>query len=209
MARLPALVDALAAIDDRPRGALDFVARAVREAGFIQTTKRGRGAAEMTAADAAAFLLGCYGAREPTTAAEAVATLTRLERISDETRDNLMPDWTYGLMHARDPIEAVAALIEMAPLIGQAGRSMQVTLFLHRPVFRAKIEVRFRTDKGPRIYEVEFGPGDGPALLGYEVQTRVGLKTFLTLHVCLFPPETGARPPWESRRGKSGASLPR
>lgn len=208
MARLPAMVDALAAIDDRPRGALDFIARAVREAGFIQTTKRGRGAAGMTAADAAAFLLGCYGSREATSAAEAVAALSALQRVPDDSRLELMPDWSHGLVRAQDAIAALAALIEMAPLIEQQGRRMSATVFLHRPTLKVRIEVRHRVEKagGVRIYELEFGPSADEAALGYDVQTRIGLKTFLTLHFCLFPPDEAARPPWAGRPGKSVAS---
>jgi hypothetical protein len=61
MARLPALVSALAEVDGRDRSGLENVARIIREAGHITTTKRGVGASEMTARDVANLFLGANG----------------------------------------------------------------------------------------------------------------------------------------------------
>lgn len=65
MSKLPALVSALAKCDGRPRQTLDHIARVIREAGYIATTKRGSGAAEMTGRDAANLILGINGADIP------------------------------------------------------------------------------------------------------------------------------------------------
>jgi hypothetical protein len=57
MARLPSLVAALAKTDGRDIKNLGWIARVAREAGLITTTKRGAGAADMTARDAANLLI--------------------------------------------------------------------------------------------------------------------------------------------------------
>ncbi len=79
MVRLPALIDDLAKHDTRGRPTVQLIARNVREHGLIQTTKRGRGAAEMSVADAAALLIGVCVADTPSTAPEAVRIFTSLE----------------------------------------------------------------------------------------------------------------------------------
>lgn len=65
MSKLPALVSALAECDGRPRETLEHIARVVREAGYIPTTKRGSGAAEMTSREIANLILGANGADSP------------------------------------------------------------------------------------------------------------------------------------------------
>ena len=83
MARLPALIDALAKVDGRERAPLEALARVVREGGLIATTKRGSGAAMMVVKDAANLLLAAklsWLARTETTAATMqFRSLARLE----------------------------------------------------------------------------------------------------------------------------------
>ncbi|MBY6262236.1 hypothetical protein EI613_09955 [Azospirillum sp. 412522] len=79
MARLPALVTALAKFDGRDRAALEHVARAIREAGYIPTTKRGVGAANMTAREAVNLLLAVNGADSVKDAPLAVDRFRSLE----------------------------------------------------------------------------------------------------------------------------------
>lgn len=57
MAKLPALVSALAEADGRERPTIDHIARVIREAGYIPTGKRGVGAAEMDIRSAANLLI--------------------------------------------------------------------------------------------------------------------------------------------------------
>jgi hypothetical protein len=57
MAKLPALVSALAEVDGRDRPTIDHIARTIREAGYIPTGKRGVGAAEMDTRAAANLLI--------------------------------------------------------------------------------------------------------------------------------------------------------
>lgn len=78
MARLPALIDDLAEHDTRGRATVELIARMIREAGHIQTTGRGRAAAEMTAKDAAALLIGLCTAEAPKDAPKAVELFSTL-----------------------------------------------------------------------------------------------------------------------------------
>lgn len=113
MARLPALIDALAAADGRPRRSVDHVAREVREAGLIQTTKRGRGAAAMTPVDAAYLMLGLYGAQTPGDAKAAAQELADFRNIVPGPVDPELE----AIRAAPDLVHAMAALIELGPLI--------------------------------------------------------------------------------------------
>lgn len=208
MARLPALVDVIANVDDRPRGAIDFVARAVREAGFIQTTKRGRGAAEMTAADAAALLLGCYGSREPTQAVDTLQGFAGLRRARDLKTTAGAPDWLAGLLKARTAFEAVSAAIEIAPVLDSQPGQFSIRVSLRRPRLGVTVAVQMTAadHSGGRVFEVAFvgrtGPREPPP---YDVTTEIRLPVLLSLHRCLHPPEERAAPPWGARPGRSGA----
>jgi hypothetical protein len=87
MAKLPALVTVLAEVDGRDRATVDHYARTIREAGYIPTTKRGSGAAEMTAREAANLLIALCGADAPKEAPLAIDRFRSLRRFcvwSDE-----------------------------------------------------------------------------------------------------------------------------
>lgn len=71
MTRLPGLVSALAVADNREQATLDHIARVIREAGMIPTTKRGVGASSMTAREAALLLIGANASEAPKDAATA------------------------------------------------------------------------------------------------------------------------------------------
>jgi hypothetical protein len=81
MARLPALIDTLAARDTRGRPTVEHIARVVREAGFIQTTGRGRGAAEMTESDAASLIIGLNASESPGEAGDRVEIFRKLTPV--------------------------------------------------------------------------------------------------------------------------------
>jgi len=200
MARLPALVDALATLDGRPRGAVDHIARALREAGLIQTTKRGRGAAEMTALDAAALVLGLYGL--PDASPEAIAQAHALAGLKrgKPTRMGLptgehdpLPAELRPLASAPTLLDAVAAVIELGPIL-RSDRSRQDgfdgVVLLHRPQLAGAVSVRWKGVGGPagqgQGLSVAFrsrGPGVSP----YAVSTEVRTPVFITLHRALFP----------------------
>lgn len=117
MARLPALIDDLAAHDVRDRTTIEVMARMIREAGFVQTTGRGRGAAEMTAADAAALLIGVCTAEVPRDAADAVRNFTNLEMIiKDDAVVPLanVPPLISDLTAAKNLGAAISALVSRA-----------------------------------------------------------------------------------------------
>lgn len=65
MAKLPALVTALAEIDGRERKTIDYVARTIRERDYITTEKRGSGAADMTIREAINLLIALNAADTP------------------------------------------------------------------------------------------------------------------------------------------------
>jgi hypothetical protein len=80
LAKLPALCASLAKVGGKPRETIDHVARIIREAGYITTTKRGSGAAEMTARDAVNLLLGVTGADAPKGAPVAIDRFRSLRK---------------------------------------------------------------------------------------------------------------------------------
>lgn len=211
MARLPALIDALATCDERPRGAIDHVARTLREAGLIQTTKRGRGAAEMTARDAAALVLGLYGLADASpNAIVQVQVLADLKRSSKATRNGSpsgehdpLPDVLRPVAAAPTLLDAVAALIELAPLLDDSVGSKEATitgrfiasLELRRPRLGASIQITWRS-AAPDIQGL--GIGFQPAgyrsvrvsaPVAYAVTTRIMRPVLTTLHKTLFPQE--------------------
>jgi len=65
MAKLPALVSALAEVDGRERKAVEHIARTIRERGYITTGKRGGGADEKTPHEAANLLIALNGGDTP------------------------------------------------------------------------------------------------------------------------------------------------
>lgn len=208
MARLPALVDAVAAIDDRPRGAVDHVARAVREAGLIQTTKRGRGASEMMARDAAALILGFYGAIQPAQSAQAAEELADAVFLL-ETGTLTAPELT-SFKRAATLGEALACMIELGGLmdpaanvresdrpsgfvvVGGDGTGYAALATLERPDGISTLTLARGTGRGTKVASKTFVLRD-QAERGFEevapVQTTIRLHTrvFSALHRTLFP----------------------
>ena len=78
MTRLPALIDAFAACDERDRGTIEHFARVIREAGHLPTTKRGVGAAEMGPTEAAMLMIAINASDAPRSAPEAVQAFRQL-----------------------------------------------------------------------------------------------------------------------------------
>jgi hypothetical protein len=90
LARLPALIDAYAAFDGRDHATIKLIARTIREAGLIPTTKRGSGASTMSEREVVNLLLGANGAEAPVAAPQAVDRLRRLAlRIPEYLREDL------------------------------------------------------------------------------------------------------------------------
>ena len=209
MARLPALIDALTTCDERPRGTIDHVARTLREAGLIQTTKRGRGAAEMTPRDAAALVLGLYGLADASPDAIAqVQVLADLKRSGKAIRNGSpfgehdpLPNMLRPVTTAPTLLDAVAALIELAPLLSDSVGSTGATitgrfvaaLELRRPRLGASIQITWRS-AAPDVQGVSIGfppagyrPVRVSAPAAYAVTTRIMRPILTTLHNTLFP----------------------
>jgi hypothetical protein len=81
VARLPAIVAKYADFDGRDLAAIKHIARTIREAGLIPTTKRGSGASPMSDREVANLLLAANGADSPAEAARAVLRLRGLRRV--------------------------------------------------------------------------------------------------------------------------------
>lgn len=211
MAKLPALVDALTAIDGRPRGAIDHVARAIREAGLIQTTKRGRGASDMTATDAAYLLIGLYGSDQPAHAAKAATEFGNALRLPFFPGVDTLPDAEVDtLRRAESLVDAVAALIELGgrlrpgSLISRPGTEAGVDVLersetsgyaalftLEREGAISTATLAMPASTGFRVLERHFvvtkntKPFEAPPV---EVTVKLNTDVFIALHRALFPP---------------------
>jgi len=109
MARLPALVEAIAQHDYRPRSLIWHFGKTVRTAKLILSEKTGTGAADMTYADAATLLMAVGGAASPASAEQAVSNLRSLvhspwDAIDEMKREDLSdvlgfmkPEMTFGV----------------------------------------------------------------------------------------------------------------
>ncbi len=127
MAKLPALVDAITEVDGRERPTIEHVARVIREAGYVPTTKRGSGAADMTAREAANLLLALNGADAPKDGPVAIDRFRSLvqttligrgmtpEWVTDDKVFSCFPDAIKDVADSRTFGEALEALIQGAP----------------------------------------------------------------------------------------------
>lgn len=119
MARLPALVDALAEVDLRGHATLHHIARLVRDAGEITSTKRGAGGAKMEYRDAATLLMAACGDINPLGAVAAAKRLQTLEPIpADAMRTMQREDLPAHFDWLREPTDfatTLTRLIEHAP----------------------------------------------------------------------------------------------
>lgn len=208
MARLPAVVDALTSIDERPRATIDNAVRGVREAGLVQTTKRGRGAAEITPFDAGILLLGVYGTDQAVRAPQAASRFSNLPRMTN----NLLPQALARVAAAKTLGEAVGAVIEASRT--QAALTLEVDhwlevgapaqpasldgdfaaqLVLHRPHEWAELRIVWQPAVGrrPTREVVIFGrPPERP--MAGSFTAKLGPTYFIRLHETLFPSEPGA-----------------
>ncbi len=123
MARLPALIDALARHDRRGYSTIAHIARQVRDNGLILSSKRGVGAAVMTVKDAATLLLATCGDSSPQGAVAAVHHLRSLVPHPDDPNRDMqredMPTWMDFLREKVGFADAVERLIANAPAIAE------------------------------------------------------------------------------------------
>lgn len=119
MARLPALIDAIAEHDGRGRPTVFHIARRVRDAGLIASKTRGAGAAVMTYRDAAVLLMAVNGDINPLGSVAAANALSELRPATpDQTWFMQREDLPEHFDWLREPLgfaETLERLIEHAP----------------------------------------------------------------------------------------------
>lgn len=118
MARIPALVDAIAQHDWRPRSLISHFGKTARDTGLIASKGMGTAAVSMTTRDAATLLMAVGGAHSPAGAKFAVENLRdmRARQVDHQKRAEmpetlafLRPEMTFG--------ETLTQLIEHAKII--------------------------------------------------------------------------------------------
>ena len=117
MARLPELCAALAKVDGRDAAAIGRIARVVREAGLITTTKRGVGAADMTAADAANLIIALEGCEAAKDAVAAVRRFRAAKRLRFKSSPTLKFEPYRSIDAATNFGEALEMSIDAVPAI--------------------------------------------------------------------------------------------
>jgi hypothetical protein len=124
MAKLPSLVTALAEVDGRDRKSVEHIGRTIREAGYIPTSKRGSGAAEMSVREAANFIIALNGADTPKDGPVAIDRFRSLRQWFQGTSDDIKaqldsfdtaPEAVQNASDCRVFGEALEALIEGVP----------------------------------------------------------------------------------------------
>ena len=116
MAKLPALVSAIAEVDGRERKAIDHVARVIREAGYIPTAGRGGAAANMSPREAANLLIALNGADTPGEAGVAIDRYRSLEQAWSHADDRAAHiEAVNKIVNASTFGQALEDLIEATP----------------------------------------------------------------------------------------------
>jgi hypothetical protein len=122
MAKLPALISALDLTSQRERSTIEHIARVIREAGFIPTTKRGPGASDMGGREATNLLLAVAASDLPKDAPLTVDSLRNMKAAWKIYPDDGLPDVVAGVHEAKNFGEAIEALIANAAKIAAFGR---------------------------------------------------------------------------------------
>lgn len=124
MAKLPALITAIAEVDGRDRKSVEHIGRTIREAGYIPTGKRGSGAAEMTAREAANFIIALNGADTPKDGPITIDRFRSLRQWFSGTADDFkaqvasfekQPEALQNAADCRTFGDAIEALIDGVP----------------------------------------------------------------------------------------------
>ncbi|MCC7046733.1 MAG: hypothetical protein IT562_08490 [Alphaproteobacteria bacterium] len=211
MSKLPALVSALSDCDERGRSTIEHIARVVREAGFIPTTKRGAGAAEMTIREAANLLIAANASETPKEAAMVITPYRALTPLHHRSSDDALPILSE-ILTAQNFGVALERLIELAPTFlgalsahideafkddSEDGRAILKDLMLkrghhagigvvfHRPTLVASIRLWLTNMRAEWHFNVDASllmRGHYPdTRRDRETSVKVGLKTLLKL----------------------------
>lgn len=186
---------------------MDVIARSVREAGLIATTKRGSGAAEMTATDAVNLIIGANAVQSPRLAAMAVEQYRTFKQSPHGRRTT---GSVFGRLAQADTLpDALTVLVEEAGnldamFVDWVQRSYDrpydgSTDWLLKPALTVSFSAgvvditytspnetltwRFQPDVHLLMQGFYTSPGDG---LGRRVTTTVLFPTFLAIHNALF-----------------------
>lgn len=114
--KLPGLVKVLAEGDERGEATLNHIARMIREAGHLPTTKRGPGASDMGVREAANLLIAVSGSDVPTNAAAAIEQYRSLQFSRSERErgfDLGQSGWWTKIKSASNFSEALQHLISL------------------------------------------------------------------------------------------------
>ena len=155
MARLPALIDDLAAHDPRGRPTVELIARNIREAGLITTTKRGRGAAEMTARDAAALLIGLCCSDGPKDAADAVRKFSSLvsdpESMNEMTEEDF-PEAVMQMLSSTTLVDCFESFIKEPHFL----QKCRTVIVIRVTLLRASIAMIWTSSTGSKSFNHSF-----------------------------------------------------
>lgn len=179
MARLPALVDVLGEFDIRGRSTVEHIARVIREDGLIQTTKRGRGAAQMTAEDAASLLIGLNATEVPKDAANAVRRLAeqhlvRSQKFRDMMTASSCPDLMARLARQTTFGKAITFLISAAPDFRLLADEMRASADSRSPDRIFELSLYNSEPLHGFLLKVTFHPPLPIALIRFELEDTAG-----------------------------------
>jgi hypothetical protein len=168
MARLPQLIDQVSKTSGRDRASVEHCARAIREAGFITTTKRGVGAASMTARDAANLIIAANAAESTKEALQAVPQFRSLKKWYSVSETDSFEDVFARLQAAPTFGEALEELIESAPELVVVFRQ-----YLEEAHGKQIAAIFARSDSSIRLV-VELGRWPATASIKIERHTKGG-----------------------------------
>lgn len=164
MAKLPALVRAFAKFDERDERTIEQFARVIREAGELPTTKRGVGAAEMGAKEAAKLFIALNGSDGPKGAVKAIQDFyylplknspqfySSLDDDDDQPPADGVEEVISTVIKGAEFGEALANLFETIPILlsfmdqklgidCRKWMQSHIVVTMHRPTMRAEITV--------------------------------------------------------------------
>ena len=194
MARLPALVDALALTDRRGRATVEQMARIMRAAGLIERTKRGRGAGHVGLVDAATMLIGLNGTERLKDAPAAVEAFRNLVPF-DRSKLTNPPSFAACLTDVENFGAAVERLIGAAPSLLDWSIDHAVALFAAQgasvydlikggasafDLSRAGAAIRIDLTMPDRVGTITISPGSGPGAdesPGFQAQFASAVKS--------------------------------
>lgn len=204
MARLPALIKAIANNDDRPATMISHFARVLRNEGLIISNVAGLGAPAMTYKDAAVLLMATLGSSTPAGAAEAVANLGQLTAWGDnvirgrsggllasvvgstftdaltfmiEHADEIA-DWEINYRAHRDaPRDLTSAAAHEEAALGKPLSLRPIAISVYSEGYAAEIRLGLLQSHGEMPFREFYRPGPkSRVLVAAETRENVGIR---------------------------------